>query len=255
MADFLDLLKSEDDTQNAYDPSTYFQFKEDTGWDGGDDGGTDELYASLMQIRFDELEASLATVPLGLRLGIEERDLVMVSVVEISMLAFPVGEIELPFRIDDPSAFEASPSVPIVPKVLRSEALIVKKPGGAVPAATTVTNVAPTTTVLKPGDEDVPVTKSSPAHKLTSRESVPRATARPRPGTASTASRGSGEDDFDRFLDEIDGSTEAKDLLAKRASPAALPRGPKPLARPPLSGRPGPSAPAAHLEICLMDVF
>lgn len=32
-----------DDTQSAYDPSTYFQFKEEKGWDGGDDDGVDEV--------------------------------------------------------------------------------------------------------------------------------------------------------------------------------------------------------------------
>ncbi|RUP48098.1 hypothetical protein BC936DRAFT_144968 [Jimgerdemannia flammicorona] len=263
MVDFIELLKSGgDETETAYDPSTYFQFKEEKDWDdglGGMEGdGADELYASLMQIRFDDLETSLAKVPLHVRLGLDERDLAMVT--------------------DDFYSDNNLLSAPIVPKFVRSEALLVKKAGdgGAAGSATTssanpspvsktVTSApGPPTRVLrivsaggratKDADDDLDellaLGDDKPTASPASFSRIPptsnAAISKPSATAQKAKSRGTDANDFDQFMDEIDGKGGAKTSSAKPASSAAPPRKLKPLARPtPREGHVGLGATAA----------
>ncbi|CAB5206244.1 hypothetical protein RhiirA5_358586 [Rhizophagus irregularis] len=67
------LLQMIDDSETrSFDPSIYFQFKEEKDWDTSVDASVneDEIYQNLMNIRFDELELSLSNVSLAERLDL-----------------------------------------------------------------------------------------------------------------------------------------------------------------------------------------
>ncbi|RIB06221.1 hypothetical protein C2G38_2046965 [Gigaspora rosea] len=65
-----------DDSENkSFDPSTYFQFKEEKDWDTSGEAAeneTNEIYQNLMNIRFDSLELSLGSVTLHERLDLDD---------------------------------------------------------------------------------------------------------------------------------------------------------------------------------------
>ncbi|CAG8789043.1 16053_t:CDS:2 [Racocetra persica] len=75
-AEILEFLQIIDDSDNKnFDPSTYFQFKEEKEWDISSEAienETNEIYKNLMNIRFDSLELSLGSVPLHERLDLDE---------------------------------------------------------------------------------------------------------------------------------------------------------------------------------------
>ncbi|RGB24936.1 hypothetical protein C1646_675982 [Rhizophagus diaphanus] len=63
---------SDTEETRSFDPSIYFQFKEEKDWDTSVDASVneDEIYQNLMNIRFDELELSLSNVSLAERLDL-----------------------------------------------------------------------------------------------------------------------------------------------------------------------------------------
>ncbi|RUS33143.1 hypothetical protein BC938DRAFT_472895 [Jimgerdemannia flammicorona] len=169
-------------------------------------------------------------------------------------------------------------SAPIVPKFVRSEALLVKKAGdgGAAGSATTssanpspvsktVTSApGPPTRVLrivsaggratKDADDDLDellaLGDDKPTASPASFSRIPptsnAAISKPSATAQKVKSRGTDANDFDQFMDEIDGKGGAKTSSAKPASSAAPPRKLKPLARPtPREGHVGLGATAA----------
>ncbi|CAG8764955.1 10057_t:CDS:2, partial [Racocetra fulgida] len=74
--EILEFLQMIDDSDNKnFDPSTYFQFKEEKEWDISSEAienETNEIYKNLMNIRFDSLELSLGSVPLHERLDLDD---------------------------------------------------------------------------------------------------------------------------------------------------------------------------------------
>ncbi|KAF0369770.1 hypothetical protein F8M41_013353 [Gigaspora margarita] len=74
--EILDFLQMIDDSENkSFDPSTYFQFKEEKDWDTSGEATeneTNEIYQNLMNIRFDSLELSLGSVTLNERLDLDD---------------------------------------------------------------------------------------------------------------------------------------------------------------------------------------
>ncbi|CAG8774775.1 24987_t:CDS:2, partial [Dentiscutata erythropus] len=74
--EILDFLQMIDDSENkTFDPSTYFQFKEEKDWDTSNEAienETNEIYQNLMNIRFDSLELSLGRATLHERLDLDD---------------------------------------------------------------------------------------------------------------------------------------------------------------------------------------
>ncbi|KAJ3167742.1 hypothetical protein HDU88_002189 [Geranomyces variabilis] len=70
------------EAEEEYDPSMYFQFKEERDWANvstvGADSATDEFNRSRLQIDFTALEASLSKLPVHVRLNISKADAVAV---------------------------------------------------------------------------------------------------------------------------------------------------------------------------------
>ncbi|CAG8733008.1 13543_t:CDS:2 [Cetraspora pellucida] len=100
-AEILEFLQLIDDSDNkTFDPSTYFQFKEEKEWDISSEtfeNETNETYQNLMNIRFDSLELSLGSVPLHERLDLDDL-----------------------FLKDDDSWMMLNLTRPIVPKTIKS---------------------------------------------------------------------------------------------------------------------------------------
>ncbi|RIA96952.1 hypothetical protein C1645_753916 [Glomus cerebriforme] len=105
------LLQMIDDSESrSFDPSTYFQFKEEKDWDTSVDvsaNESDEIYQNLMNIRFDKLELSLSNVSLAERLDLNDDIFTEGQENNLDLSLFTTG--------------------PIVPKTVRSIPIVPQK--------------------------------------------------------------------------------------------------------------------------------
>ncbi|KAJ3046360.1 hypothetical protein HK097_000939 [Rhizophlyctis rosea] len=70
--DLMELIKNADE---AYDPSVYFQFKSEKQWTTADEVDQNDDIHRHLEINLADLESSLSTLPLHIRLGVEDNPL------------------------------------------------------------------------------------------------------------------------------------------------------------------------------------